>query len=163
MEHTSVYLLLGTNTNCNNLRLAAERLRPICSVITASSVYRTAAQGEAGGADYFNQVIQLTTGFATTDFKAALRQIEAEIGRVRGTQEVAIDLDILLWGDGVFSYGEKPWRVPAPDILRYAHAAVPLAEIVPDLRHPETGETMAAIAARLGDVEIIRLTPTSTE
>ncbi|XP_019616124.1 PREDICTED: folic acid synthesis protein FOL1-like [Branchiostoma belcheri] len=37
-------------------------------------------------------------------------------------------------------------NVPDPDILRFAHVAVPLAEISPHLRHPTNGSTLSSIA-----------------
>jgi len=55
-----------------------------------------------------------------------------------------IDLDLILYGDRVQSGGEV--RVPAEGITRYAHVAVPLADLAPELRHPERDETMMSIA-----------------
>ena len=40
-------------------------------------------------------------------------------------------------------------EVPDPDLLHHAHVALPAAEVAPGWRHPRTGETFAAIAARL--------------
>ncbi|XP_078695080.1 folic acid synthesis protein FOL1-like [Branchiostoma floridae x Branchiostoma belcheri] len=37
-------------------------------------------------------------------------------------------------------------NVPDPDILRFAHVAVPLAEIAPHLSHPTNGSTLSSIA-----------------
>jgi 7,8-dihydro-6-hydroxymethylpterin-pyrophosphokinase len=39
-------------------------------------------------------------------------------------------------------------HIPDPDVLRYPHLAVPLADIAPDWRHPETGQTLADIVAQ---------------
>jgi 2-amino-4-hydroxy-6-hydroxymethyldihydropteridine diphosphokinase len=40
-------------------------------------------------------------------------------------------------------------RIPDPEIVCYPHIALPLADLAPDYRHPETGETLAQIAARV--------------
>ncbi|CAH1246420.1 Hypp7722 [Branchiostoma lanceolatum] len=74
-----------------------------------------------------------------------------------------IDIDISLWGAEVLEYSivdeegltnhsspnghilEKK-KVPDPDVLRFAHVAVPLAEISPHLKHPTNGSTLASIA-----------------
>ena len=53
----------------------------------------------------------------------------------------------MLWNEMVGEILGRP--VPDPDILRYAHVAVPLAEIAPDLCHPVSGEQLADIAHRL--------------
>ena len=38
--------------------------------------------------------------------------------------------------------------IPDPEVLERPFVAIPLAEIAPDYIHPETGETLAEIAAR---------------
>jgi 2-amino-4-hydroxy-6-hydroxymethyldihydropteridine diphosphokinase len=154
MQPTIAYLLLGSNADPeNNLARAVRRLRDFCDVLAVSSVYRTKAAGEtAGGADYLNAAVKINTTRSPADFKVTvLRKIEEELGRQRETQRsiVPIDLDIALWGDTALEYGDKPWRVPSPDILRYAYASVPLADIAPDVVHPETGQTLREIAASI--------------
>jgi 7,8-dihydro-6-hydroxymethylpterin-pyrophosphokinase len=42
----------------------------------------------------------------------------------------------------------KPLHLPHADILKYAHAVVPLAELAPDLLHPETGQRLGEIASK---------------
>ena len=87
-----------------------------------------------------------------------LASIEEKLGRQRGTgQPVTIDLAIMLWGDGMFEYGDKPWRVPHPDVTRYIYAARPLADLAPEYAHPQDGRTLAEIAAGLaGDALRLR-------
>jgi 7,8-dihydro-6-hydroxymethylpterin-pyrophosphokinase len=38
--------------------------------------------------------------------------------------------------------------IPDPEVLERPFVAIPLAEIAPEYVHPETGETLAEIAAR---------------
>ena len=56
-------------------------------------------------------------------------------------------MDIAIWDDMVGEILGR--RVPDPDILRHLHVARPLADLAPDLVHPETGRTLAQIAAVL--------------
>jgi 2-amino-4-hydroxy-6-hydroxymethyldihydropteridine diphosphokinase len=154
MRLTIAYLLLGSNADPEiNLARAVRRLRDFCDVLSVSSLYRTKAAGETtGGADYLNAAVKVSTTLSPADFKVTvLRKIEDELGRQRETQRsiVPIDLDIALWGDTALEYGDKPWRVPSPDIVRHAYAAVPLADIAPDAVHPQTGQTLWEIAATL--------------
>jgi 2-amino-4-hydroxy-6-hydroxymethyldihydropteridine diphosphokinase len=153
---TTVYVLLGSNTDpLENLKRAVSLLREAGDVLAISSVYRTTAQREAaGGADFLNMAAALHTSRTAADFKMnVLRKIENTLGRERGTPNVAIDLDIMLWGSTPLDYsdGLKTWHSPHPDLLRYGYAAVPLAEIAPDVAHPETGELLRDIAERLRD------------
>ncbi len=76
--------------------------------------------------------------------------MEHLLGRVRSSDPNAprtIDVDISLFNDEVLTLGKR--RIPDPEILLYPHIAVPLADVAPDYRHPETGETLADIAARM--------------
>ena len=63
-----------------------------------------------------------------------------------------IDADLVLFNDKVFDYNcyDGTCRhIPDPDLLKFAHVAVPVADMLPDMVHPETNESMAVIAARL--------------
>ena len=77
---------------------------------------------------------------------------EDELGRLRTEDKNAprtIDLDISLFGDQVLALGDR--HIPDPDILGFAHVARPLADLAPEVRHPETGQTLAQIAESLSD------------
>jgi len=82
--------------------------------------------------------------------RAELRRIEAELGRVRTSDKYAprtIDLDLSLFGDQI--YRAPGSQIPDPEITRLAHLAIPLADLAPEYRHPELGESLAEIAGRL--------------
>ncbi|MBK9124393.1 MAG: 2-amino-4-hydroxy-6-hydroxymethyldihydropteridine diphosphokinase [Chloroflexi bacterium] len=146
---------LGSNLDPERrLAFAIERLRALGTLVAVSSTIQTAPVGYLDQPDYLNAVARLEIDMTPEDFKQSLYAIEREAGRDRVHQltpygPVELDLDLLLWGDSVLTFGSKPWRVPARGILEHAFVAVPLAEIAPDERHPETGETYAQIAARL--------------
>lgn len=121
--------------------------------MAVSQAYRTPPQGYTEQDDFLNLAAKITTDLAPITLKhTVLDWIERELGRVRDPHNKnaprTIDLDISLWNNDVFEYGEKPWRVPDPDIMRFAHVAVPLAEIAPDYVHPTEKVTLAEIAAR---------------
>jgi 2-amino-4-hydroxy-6-hydroxymethyldihydropteridine diphosphokinase len=156
---TSAFLIIGSNTAPEkHMRAAIERLREQATVLAVSSVYETAAQGSGTGT-YWNAAVRLDTEADPAAFKRdVLRVIERDLGRDRATPaSVPIDLDIALWGEMPLDYGDKPWHSPSADILRYAFAAVPLAELSPDLIHPETGQTLAQIAAGFNRSALRRL------
>lgn len=159
-----VYVSLGSNIEPEaNLRRAIQLLWTKCAVKQISSVYRTAPQGFADQADFLNMAVCIETSLAPITLKKdVLDWIECTLGRVRDPHNKnaprTIDLDISLWDDDVFEYGEKPWHVPDPDILRFAHVAIPLAEIAPDYIHPIEHITLAEIASRFDGETFERFT-----
>ena len=144
-----VYIALGANLESErNLRLAIERIGEHCRIDAVSPVYESRPVDGSDQPCYLNAVARAVTALPPRELKeGVLRAIEAELGRVRTGDPFAarrIDLDLILYGDRVQSSGEV--RVPAEGITRYAHVAVPLADLAPALRHPERDETMMSIA-----------------
>lgn len=158
-----VYVSLGSNIEPEkNLTDAVRLLRERCAVLAVSSVYRTAAQGYTEQADFLNMAVKLTTDLSAPELKhTVLDEIERLLKRQRDPQNKnaprTIDLDISLWGNQVFEYGEKPWRVPDKDIVRFVHVALPLAELAPELVHPTENVSLATIATRFDAAGITRL------
>lgn len=125
-----------------NLPRALALLRAQVPVVALSGVWETPPVGTAGP-NFYNAAVLVHSPVSHTRLKEALlRPIEAQLGRIRTADPNAprpIDLDVLVAGR----------RVVDENIWRYAHLAVPLAEILPNLPHPHSGETLAAIARRL--------------
>ena len=71
------------------------------------------------------------------------------------TNSLAADdilVSTILFNDDVFDYVIKNGRshhIPDPDLLKFVHTAVPIAELAPDMLHPQTGQTLQAIAQQL--------------
>ena len=151
----AVFVSLGSNIEPEkNMIAALALLRQWTTVLRHSPVYRTAPQGFAAQAHFFNMAVQAHTSRSPEQFKSqVIDRIETALGRVRDPRNKnaprTIDLDISLWNDGILEYGERPWKIPDPDIRRFAHVARPLADIAPDYRHPEAGVALRDIAAAL--------------
>jgi 2-amino-4-hydroxy-6-hydroxymethyldihydropteridine diphosphokinase len=163
MPNSIVYLSLGSNIEPEKNLSQAIRLLSTKGVILAnSSLYRTPPQGFTEQADFFNMAVQFQTTLTPLTLKKdILDWIEQELGRKRDPQNKnaprTIDLDISLWDEAVFTYGEKPRHIPDPDILRFAHIAIPLAEIAPDYVHPVEKVTLRDIAARFDSTAFQRI------
>jgi 2-amino-4-hydroxy-6-hydroxymethyldihydropteridine diphosphokinase len=147
-----VLVSVGSNIDPErNLSAAVERLRERCRVTAVSTVYETEPVGGREQPRFLNAAVLLETDLTPAQLRAqVLRPIEQDLGRVRTSDKYGprtIDLDISLYGDRVLELGGR--RIPDPDILRYAHIAVPLADVAPEQRHPETGQTLADIARQL--------------
>ena len=131
------YISGGSNVEPErHLLLAARELKRSFPGTRFSRCFRNRAIG-FDGPDFINFAAELpVTGTAAT-MRAELQRIEALCGREPGAPRWAprsMDLDVLLFGDQVFS--EPGLVVPRPDLLRRAFMLGPLAELAPALRHP---------------------------
>ena len=147
-----VYLLLGSNVEPErNLPAAVQELRDH-GLIAVSRVYETIPVGTDHPAVYLNAAALLET---TRGPEAVKREVcggvETSLGRVRDPDEKCaprtIDLDLALWNDEILTVLGA--AVPDPDILRYLHAARPLADLAPGQPYPGDGRTLAAIVHAL--------------
>lgn len=158
---STVYITLGSNIEPEVHLMRAVKLLGQHGIIAGlSSVYQTPPQGDTHQSDFLNMAAKIKTIRTIAEFKERiLAGIEQQLGRVRDPYNKnaarTIDLDIALWDYEVLSYGDKPWQVPDPDILRFAHLAIPLAELAPTYIHPQLGIPLQQIAARLDQMRFI--------
>ena len=143
-----VCLLVGSNIQAEeNLRLALQRLQEKVTILRTSSVWKTAAVG-SDGPDFLNLAVLVATPLTAPELKMqVLRPLEAGMGRVRTVDKNAarpIDLDIIVF-DGETLDGL---------LWEHAHRAVPVAELLPELRS-NSGETLPQAAQRLATIEKI--------
>ena len=147
----TAYLSLGSNLDRErNLPAAVGLLAAHGRLLAVSAVYETAPVGNPDDPAFFNAAVALETDLPPAELKQALAAVEQQLGRQRSADPNAprtIDVDISLYDDAVVDLGKR--RIPDPEILLYPHIAVPLADVAPAYRHPETGETLAEIAARV--------------
>jgi 2-amino-4-hydroxy-6-hydroxymethyldihydropteridine diphosphokinase len=159
---TRVFIALGSNINPEyNMREAVRRLAEPsapCWLLAVSPVYETAPVGKTDQPNFLNAAALIETDLTAAELKTQVLQvIEQELGRVRTEDKNAprtIDLDIALFGDQVLDVG--PRHIPDPDISKYPHIAVPLADLAPQQRHPETGQTLLEIAQGLPASGLVR-------
>jgi 2-amino-4-hydroxy-6-hydroxymethyldihydropteridine diphosphokinase len=139
----TILVSLGSNLNpVQNLRRAIEILQARCRVIQVAGVWETPAVGTTGP-NFFNSAVSLLTDQDPISLKfRCLRSIEADLGRVRTSDKYAprtIDLDPVVIDATVLD--ERLWS--------YAYLALPVAELAPNLLHPQTKERLVDIASRL--------------
>lgn len=163
MPEAVAYISIGANQDAEaNLRKAVAMLREHCEVLALSSVYQSPAYGWENQPDFLNitaKIRTLTTLTPEACKSEVLDVIERACGRDRASQQskhgpLPMDMDILLWGDTAFSFGEKPWKVPNSGIVKYAAVAIPLAEIAAEVLHPVESVTIAEIVRRFSPDEI---------
>jgi 2-amino-4-hydroxy-6-hydroxymethyldihydropteridine diphosphokinase len=150
-----VYVGVGSNIEARaHIGTALASLTALGLLRQVSPVYRTRAVAMGDADDFLNLVIRLAWSEDLSSLKAVLDDLEANAGRQPSPDSAwsarTLDLDILLDGTTVASYGSRPWQVPHPDIERFAYVAVPLADVAGHLAHPSNGRPIAVIAASLG-------------
>lgn len=145
----TVYLGLGSNLGDRerNLIVGLRRLEPLVRVETVSSLYESDPVGRRDQPLFLNAVCRAVTGLPPRGLLRHVQQVEHDLGRRRGERwgPRPLDIDLLLYGDVVVN--EPDLRVPHPALLERAFALVPLAEIAPELRHPQLDRTMGELAA----------------
>lgn len=141
-----VYFGLGSNLHPEeNLRLAVRELKATFKLRAVSPVYRNKAVGFSGR-DFLNAVVCVETQMTPAAICEQLERIHELAGRARGDQRFesrTLDIDLLLYDDLVDA--TRPVSVPRSDVLNYSFVLRPLAEIAPDLIHPEVGKTMSEL------------------
>lgn len=146
-----VHVSVGSNIDReNSIRGAVRDLATHYGPLCLSPVYESMAQGFAGG-NFYNLVVGFDTTESIERVKKSLADIESRFGRQREGNHLrsrTLDLDLLLYDDVVRH--DDQINLPHPDIQRYAFVLRPLAEIAPDLRHPETGQTCAKMWEQFG-------------
>ncbi len=115
------------------LKFLSEKFR----VVKTSSVYETEPVGPVGKNKFWNLAVEIESELSHAELLHALRAIEESLGRKRDPKNKyaprTIDLDIL----------------PQPDYQSAAFIMIPLAEIAPDVRDAETGDTFEQLAEKL--------------
>jgi 2-amino-4-hydroxy-6-hydroxymethyldihydropteridine diphosphokinase len=122
-------------------------------VEACSSLYETEPVGFHDQPAFLNAVLALETELDPLSLLHSLLAIERELGRDR-SQGVrngprTLDLDLLLVGDAVVATEEL--TLPHPALIQRRFVLAPLAEIAPQLRHPQSNQTMAELLALLPD------------
>ena len=149
----TVFITLGSNIEpAANLARALDHLTRELQVEAVSGVWESEPYGAPGTPRFCNAAVRITSALPPAGLKRLLRRIEGDLGRRRDGRRNAprtIDLDIALVGDLVIDDPRAGLRIPDPDIRERAYLALPLAEVGPEVPHPETGEPLADIAARL--------------
>ncbi|MFC3831513.1 MULTISPECIES: 2-amino-4-hydroxy-6-hydroxymethyldihydropteridine diphosphokinase [Deinococcus] len=150
------YVALGANLGrpLETLVWAVNEVARVGTLRGVSGLYRTAPVGGPDGQpDYLNAVLALETTHAPAELLAELHAIEGQAGRERRERWAArvLDLDLILYDDVVL---DSPLHLPHPRAWERAFVLVPLAELAPDFRHPQTGERVAEALARIGTVGV---------
>lgn len=158
---TDAYVGIGANLGdaqaaVEQAILALGRL-PETRLSARSSLFRTAPL-DAGGDDYVNAVVRLTTSLAPTAMLSALQALEQSFGRERPYPNAprTLDLDLLLYGR--LRISEPGLEVPHPRMTRRAFVLIPLLQIDPFIDIPGGGPAHAFVPGVAGQ-KIAKIQP----
>jgi 2-amino-4-hydroxy-6-hydroxymethyldihydropteridine diphosphokinase len=152
------FLSLGSNIEpAHHLRtcLACLHAQPEWQVEAVSSWYRTAPWGGATDAEFLNLAVALRTRLSAAELLVRTQHIETALGRERRRRYGArtLDIDVLLFGEEI--HREAQLQIPHPGLLERDFMLIPLLEIAPELRHPQTHECLAEACDSLRYHQII--------
>ncbi len=144
-----VYVSIGSNIEREkNIRGAVRALAQRFGQLTLSSVYESKAVGFEGE-KFYNLVAAFDTEIPVEEVRREFAHIEAAHGRKRDGARLSartLDLDILLYGNLIRH--DAQFDIPRGEITEYAFVLGPLAEIAPQLLHPESGLSYSTLWSR---------------
>lgn len=128
-------------------------------VVARSSHYESEPWGFEAEQSFWNQVLVVDTPLEPFALLDAIHEVEQALGRNRleeGAQKAqsgarycsrTMDVDILLYDEQVIS--TEQLEIPHPRMGERSFVLRPLVEVMPEHRHPTTGETFTEMLHRL--------------
>jgi 2-amino-4-hydroxy-6-hydroxymethyldihydropteridine diphosphokinase len=119
-------------------------------VVCRSRLYRSPAHPPSDQPDFTNAVAEVSTALTPAELLALLHTIEAQFGRRRGAANAArtLDLDLLDY-HGAWAAGPDGPLLPHPRLRERPFVLLPLAEVAPHWRDPQTQQTIEELIAGL--------------
>ncbi len=149
----TVFLGLGSNVGdrLGHLQKALEALatHPEIEVSDVSRIFETEYVGPGTQEPYLNACVALRTALTPSVLLAVLKGTEERQGRRPDShlEPRPIDLDILMYGQKVAA-GPR-LTLPHPEIRNRAFVLEPLADLAPQAKFPDSGETIASACAKI--------------
>lgn len=159
-EWNKVYISFGSNLGDReeNIKKAIELIgeSPEIRIEKASSFYETEPVGDKAQDWFLNGVLEIETQLLPEELLSVLQEIEKELGRMREIVHGprTIDLDILLFNDRIVDTPRL--KIPHPLMYERNFVLIPLAEIVPEARHPVLGKSIEELLLESPDESEVR-------
>lgn len=156
-----VYLSIGSNLGDReaHLREAVTALSANdVRVVRESSIYETEPRDVRDQPWFLNQMIEAETDLFPRQLLNRTQKIERAMGRQPGAAKGprVIDIDIVLFGNAIVKAPEL--EIPHPRMGERRFVLEPLAELSPDLRHPESRKTVRQMLEAAMD-QVVRKNP----
>ncbi len=157
---------IGIGSNLGDRRAnSAEAIEKVSQlpgtrVVRASSLYESEPLGNAK-TWFVNSVIEVDSVLAPEALLKKLQAIEEAMGRkrVKGKRwgSRIIDLDILLYDQDVID--KRNLKIPHPELHKRRFVLLPLAELAPQVVHPQLGQSVSTLLATVKDTKRVMLLP----
>lgn len=161
---STVAAYVGIGANLGDAAVSVKQAMTALSTLpqtelTAVSSLYASAPVDAGGDDYVNAVVRISTHLGADTLLQALQKIEQDFGRERSVRNAprTLDLDLLLYGQAEIA--SATLEVPHPRMTARAFVLLPLLELDPVISIPGKG----AAASYLAGVADQIITPISNQ
>lgn len=157
---SSVVLSIGANSG--NVEKSIDQVvvdiaKNIGVVKLLSSKYRNRAEGFDSDNEFINIAVVVETTLSPRQLLDVIWEIESSYGRKkelivekdqkRVYSDRAMDIDIIFYGDLIFS--DRYLTIPHSQMHKRAFVLIPLAEIAPEIVHPQLKVTVKQLKDRL--------------
>lgn len=136
-----IYLSLGSNLKdrFGNLQHAVDELQKHVKITALSPVFATQPWGDTDQPPFLNICVAAVGDLTPHELLRRIKAIESEMGREpsRHWGPRLIDIDILFYDKVIIHDAEL--IIPHPHLAERAFVLAPLAVLIPDFRHPQTG------------------------
>jgi 2-amino-4-hydroxy-6-hydroxymethyldihydropteridine diphosphokinase len=149
----TAYIALGSNLPSpagsprETLDAAILRLGELGELRAQSSYHSTEPVGYADQPVFLNAAVALETPLGPHSLLEQLLEIELSFGRDRSlgipNGPRTLDLDLLLYGDRILC--SQNLQLPHPRMAQRGFVLLPLAEIAPELIHPQLQKSMSQL------------------
>ncbi|MDT3663072.1 MAG: 2-amino-4-hydroxy-6-hydroxymethyldihydropteridine diphosphokinase [Anaerobiospirillum sp.] len=162
-----VVIALGSNLgeSSNTLAQATKTIEQLEQVrlLKQAPLYRTKPWGYADQPDFVNSAILVDTSLELHELYRKLAQIELDFGRKRLFKNGprTLDLDII-WAQDT-KLNDDQLTIPHPRAQERAFVLVPLSDLDPELKFPDTGLTVAQALSQLPPSELAGVTPLTNQ
>ncbi len=154
MQRT-IYLCIGGNLGEReaNLEEAGDFIDfNLGDVVATSGIYESEPWGMTDVPSFLNQVVQIRSELSNEELMQEIQELEEFFGRERSAQGYVsreMDVDILFIDQEIIE--TDTLRVPHPRMAERRFVLTPMAEIAPELIHPELKKNIQELLASCAD------------